>query len=1043
MIGRGVSGLPAPAPHEIPRERLLEILHGHAERPLLLLVAPAGFGKSTLVASYGRGSGAIAAWVTLHAGDRDSRSFFSRLGDALEGAFDDDGLLPELRRGLVEGAEGIGLARLLAADLAEAPSGFILVLDDFHTVHDSGEVVQAVDALVRLLPEGGQVVITAREPPPLSMTRLVANESVFGLGAEDLRFTDEETADLRRAIGGDPTHDAAAEGWVAGILLGGAPRQLGVAGGTLLGSYVEREVLARLRDTEQRWLETLAVLETITPRAAERLLGRGAWVPRLERLAERCPFLVAGEDGGYRLHALIRGILLNRLRRGPAGRATRVWKAARRLAEEAYDTVGVVRACQELGEGDEAVALVHRTVDEAMRTGRWAAALATLDLLPEVVRRAQPLLTLVEAHALVQTGRPELARQAAEVVLQHAGRTGDVEVQVRAVLELANVARYAGDVDAALDWLSAADHLLRGASLEPARRRLLEGRALGLRGVCQAVKGRSAEARDSLESAVRLLAQLGPSRELAVVQTNVGTLCSRLGDYESAQAALTDATSYWRLVGDRVTLATAQATLGFLHLQAGSLERAGSVLASAVEVARAVGAQRIEAHATVSLAQWHRLNGRLADAVATLDEGLRMAEEVAERELLVTALRLRAEVAIVQNDLVLARNLLAQAQAEGQRLGADFQMASVERTLGRLHLAEGAGQTALVHLDAALQRGASVWSPGERLEALYWTGATHLMLGRAREAEEALRSALACGETTGATDMLAGPVAEDDRLLRHGLAAGVDPFTLGRIERLAAARRPWTGVPRPAQLAVVARNDLPRLEVRLFGGFTLYRDGQVLDAGDRRVDRARELLSLLVLHSAGLPDREIAAMLWPEMAPQRGVHNLQMAAYLLRRLLGSKAAVRYAAGTYQLAPQLELWADARAFDAAMARSHSAVGEGALEPLESAVRLYRGRLLADAAWAWAEAPRLVYEHHFVAAALRLAGLLATTEPTRSDALAEQAIALEPENEAGYERLIDNAAARGDGTLARQAARRYRRAATSLGFAANPRLLRAAN
>ena len=77
--------MPSPAPHELRRERLLEALHKHRARPLILLVAAAGFGKSTLAATYARDSGAAVAWLSLEAADRDSRRFFGRLAEALEG----------------------------------------------------------------------------------------------------------------------------------------------------------------------------------------------------------------------------------------------------------------------------------------------------------------------------------------------------------------------------------------------------------------------------------------------------------------------------------------------------------------------------------------------------------------------------------------------------------------------------------------------------------------------------------------------------------------------------------------------------------------------------------------------------------------------------------------------------------------------------------------------------------------------------------------------------------------------------------------------
>ncbi|MBV8951178.1 MAG: AAA family ATPase, partial [Actinobacteria bacterium] len=376
------SGVPAPARHEL-RRSLLEVLHEHRTRPLILLVAPAGFGKSTLAAAYARESGGAVAWLTLHATDRDTRRLFTRLADALEAGFAEPGALPALRRGLDEGAEGIGLARLLLEDLAEAPSGFIVVLDDFQVIDESEDAVNAVDALIRDLPEAGQVVITARTALGLSMARLVVEGAVFPLGPDDLRFSPEETRALRDIIrrnareASDPVRhaeedrrDERAEGWVAGILLGGAPRQLNIGGGTLLGSYVEREVLSRLTGREQQWLEMLSVFDSISPQAAERMLGPANWPSRLLALTEHCPFLVAGQDGTYRLHTLVRETVLSRLRRTTDDRATHAWEVALQLAEEAGDPEHVVRACQELGIIERAVDLIRRSVDEDGKSGR-------------------------------------------------------------------------------------------------------------------------------------------------------------------------------------------------------------------------------------------------------------------------------------------------------------------------------------------------------------------------------------------------------------------------------------------------------------------------------------------------------------------------------------------------------------------------------------------------------------------------------------------------------------------------------------------------
>jgi DNA-binding SARP family transcriptional activator len=506
-----------------------------------------------------------------------------------------------------------------------------------------------------------------------------------------------------------------------------------------------------------------------------------------------------------------------------------------------------------------------------------------------------------------------------------------------------------------------------------------------------------------------------------------------------AQKVLAAAVMHWRIVGDRTMLSLSQGVLGALYLRMGDLDRAGTALQSVADEARAVGALRVEAHALLSLGEWHRASGRLEDAADLFDTSIRLAEEVGERELLVTGLQFRAEVAILRNDLPGARQLLARGQKEGQLLGGDIEQAGIELALGRLHLAEGAGQQATSHLEAALERGAEALGPSERLIVCYWLATTYLSVGRPVLAERMLGDVIELARSAGGAAVLARPAAEDPALLQFGLRAGLDPTLLAEADRIAATRRPWTGVEPPATLELVASNDLPRVEVRLFGAYALHCDGELATAGARgRVDRARELLAVLILHPAGLSDGEIVELLWADMGPERARHNLRMTVYLLRRLLGSKATVQLKATKYRLAPQLELWADTREFDEGLRRARMGPAEAARTELEAAIKLYRGSLLSEVSWTWVEPFRLTYQTRLVDAALHLADLEATRDPSRSDALAEHVLAIEPDNEPAYERLLANAQAQGNALAYRRALHRYERAAAQYGF--RPRLAR---
>jgi DNA-binding SARP family transcriptional activator len=195
---------------------------------------------------------------------------------------------------------------------------------------------------------------------------------------------------------------------------------------------------------------------------------------------------------------------------------------------------------------------------------------------------------------------------------------------------------------------------------------------------------------------------------------------------------------------------------------------------------------------------------------------------------------------------------------------------------------------------------------------------------------------------------------------------------------------------------------------------------------------------LLILHPKGLSDDAIAEMMFPEMKREGALHNLQMATYSLRKTLG-RPAILYGARTYQLNPKIELIADVRSFDAALGKARGAVGSALVQSLARAVELYRGPLLADAAWHWLEPVRLEYRGRYISAALQLADALAPLDLTQSDAVAEGVVEVAPETDLAYERLVQNARQRRDLNRFRRLVKRYEQAAAQYDFPVNQYLI----
>src|SRR5215469_2042548 len=217
--------VPRPQPGFVPRRRLAEALGEGVVRGRVLVCAPAGFGKTALLADWARGGGRPVAWLGLDAGDSDPARFWRYVVAALDRAR--PGLAGRVGPPPPHSFEGLvtALVNELAAD--PGPDEVRLVLDDYHLV-DSGPVHESVAFLLENLPPGLQVVVSGRADPPLPLARLRARGQLAELRAADLRFTGEEAAALlgEAAGSGLPAAAVAAlvartEGWAAGLQLAG------------------------------------------------------------------------------------------------------------------------------------------------------------------------------------------------------------------------------------------------------------------------------------------------------------------------------------------------------------------------------------------------------------------------------------------------------------------------------------------------------------------------------------------------------------------------------------------------------------------------------------------------------------------------------------------------------------------------------------------------------------------------------------------------------------------------------------------------------
>ncbi len=217
--------IPPVRPNQIARPRLTGLLEGSLDRALILVSAPAGYGKTTLVSSWVKDQQITSAWLSLDDNDNDPVRFIQYLFTALlPFAKNIENDMPGMLQG-IQPAQFENVIALLANELATFSDPFVLILDDFHVIH-SEAILRILKLLLDHLPPRMHLVILTRVDPPLPLARLRARNQLLDIRADQLRFTQGEMAAfLNDAMGLTlSTSDLSAmgtrtEGWIAGLQL--------------------------------------------------------------------------------------------------------------------------------------------------------------------------------------------------------------------------------------------------------------------------------------------------------------------------------------------------------------------------------------------------------------------------------------------------------------------------------------------------------------------------------------------------------------------------------------------------------------------------------------------------------------------------------------------------------------------------------------------------------------------------------------------------------------------------------------------------------
>jgi LuxR family maltose regulon positive regulatory protein len=458
--------VPSARTNLVMRPRLTELLDEGVKTKLTLVVAPAGFGKSTLLGEWVLQCNLPVGWLSLEEGDNDPNRFFAYFVAAIRTV---EASIGDETFSMLRGSQPTeSVLTVLLNELATFPHDLGLILDDYHVIENEA-VHSALAFLLQHLPPQMHLFIASRAEPLLPLSRLLAGGQLVRLSDSDLRFTGEEAAAFfREAMNLDlPAQDVVAleektEGWIAALQLAALSLRsrkdtsdfVSAFAGTNrhVFDYLADEVLGRQPQKVRTFLLQTSILDRLSGSLCDAVTGLEGGQTRLEEL-ERSNLLLVPLDEErrwYRYHHLFSEFLRERLRRENAGLVSELHGRASAWHEKngtASEAVGHALAAEDFS---RAGYLAERLVGEIVGRGERPAIQVFLRALPrEVVHSRPELLVLYAAYVPDPSGRLD----AYEPLLREAeGMLGLVEAHnaegTTATYDDNDLANYAGEITA-------------------------------------------------------------------------------------------------------------------------------------------------------------------------------------------------------------------------------------------------------------------------------------------------------------------------------------------------------------------------------------------------------------------------------------------------------------------------------------------------------------------------------------------------------------------------------------------------------------------
>ncbi len=961
------------------RQRLNNLLYDLLDQKLILVIAPAGYGKTSLLIDFAYQVDFPVCWYTVDELDQTAERFFTFFIAALHRRFPEFGEASKIALKTIDPfhPDINQLVSVIVNDAYEhIQEHFLIILDDYHLVSGMREIQAFINRFIYEAAENCHLVLSSRTLLSLpDLPLLVARSQVGGLGFEELAFRAEEIQSfvlqyyhvtLSEAAAQELARDT--EGWITGLMLSaqvmgpGMTNQMRAARvtGVELYTYLAQEILDQQSLEVRDFLLRSAFLDEFDAALCGAVWGAEKnWRALIDQLVQNNLFVLpVGEAGTWlRYHQMFGEFLRAQFEKEKPDQLEGLLRSIAAVYSEREDWARAYKLYCRVGDASAVADLVEKAGSMLIRNTQYALLAKWIDDLPAEILETRPTLLSHKGTVLLIQGQVEQSLEYLDRAEAAQRSSSDLDGLARTLARRASAQRYRGKYEASIQdglevlELSAGNSELRSVQADAAR-------AVG---ISQQYRGDLNEASRLLEQSLALYQALQDEQNTALVNMELGVCCQYRGETRQAVRHNELALSYWKNVRNSPRQSFVLNNLGSLHHLSGDYVAAARLFEEALVLARSNGILRSEAYLLYNLGNIYSDLEACESAWDAFEKTREACQTLDDHFLLLNVELAESGLSRREGKFSRANTYLKSAEQLVQKSRSSFEHSLWSQEAGSLALAQNKLPAAESHLSEAYR---NFESGGQKLEAAsagLLLSKSQLRLGNEAAARASLESVHNLVHHLESIQ----PLIVVGKDAKDALKKFIDDASLGQdavgllsqiesFERhIATLRRKLR--PHASTVLLVP----PKLSITALGRQQVKLDGRmVTNPAWLNQKRARELFFYLLSHpSKRLTKEEIGIILWPDSSTDMLRQQFRNTLYYLRYALGQEVVINIDR-RYFFNTDMDYSFDVQEFEHKIEQAESADSPARkLELLQDARALYQGEFFPEGEGTWVSAERL--------------------------------------------------------------------------------------